>query len=234
MNKINCLIVDDEPPALDILEDFIHKIPFLHLINKCENSMDALDILKNQNIDLLFLDIQMPDISGIQLLKSLPQKPPVILTTAYKEYAIEGFDLDVVDYLLKPIGFERFLKAVNKAGEFLQSKDIAANSTEKEFLFVKADYKLVKIRFEDIIYIESVKDYIKIKTGDKVILTLMRISAIEEKLPSSRFIRVHRSFIVSLNNINTIARHRIVIGDKYIPITSPYREKFYEMIRKFT
>ena len=230
---IRCLIVDDEPLALDILEDFIKKTPSLELVGKYENPIEAIQYLQINTVDLLFLDIKMPDISGIQLLKSLNKKPVVILTTAFKEYAIDGYELDVLDYLLKPIEFERFLRAVNKASEYFNSLE-NKNSTDKGFLFVKADYKLVKIKFEDILYIEAVKDYVKIKTNKSYILTLMSMTGIEEKLPQDTFIRVHRSYIVSLNNINTISRHRIVIGEKYIPISTPYREKFYEIIKGFS
>lgn len=230
---IRCLVVDDEPLALEILEDFIKKTPSLELVGKYENPIEAIQFLQENSIDLLFLDIKMPDISGIQLLKSLNKKPVVILTTAFKEYAIDGFELDVLDYLLKPIEFERFLRSVNKASEYFNSLE-NRNSKDREFLFVKADYKLVKIKFEDILYIEAVKDYVKIKTNKSYVLTLMSMTGIEEKLPSDNFIRVHRSYIVSLNNVNTISRHRIIIGEKYIPISTPYRERFYEIIKGFS
>ncbi len=230
---IRCLIVDDEPLALDILEDFINKTPSLQLIGKYENPIEAIQFLQTNDIDLLFLDIKMPDISGIQLLKSLNKKPVVILTTAFKEYAIDGYELDVLDYLLKPIEFERFLRAVNKASEYFNSLE-NRNSKDRDFLFVKADYKLVKIKFNDILFIEAVKDYVKIKTEKSYVLTLMSMAGIEEKLPPDNFIRVHRSYIVSLNNVNTISRHRIIIGDKYIPISTPYRDKFYDLIKGFS
>ncbi len=233
MNHINCIIVDDEPLALDILQDYISKVTILKLAGRCETAVEALQIMQDQDIQLLFLDINMPDISGIQFLRSLKNKPAVILTTAFREYAIEGFDLEVLDYLLKPIEFDRFLKAVNKANDYIRQRN-TSNPSDHDFLFVRADYKLVKIKFDDILYVEAVKDYIKIRTGKTQVLTLMSMSSIEEKLPEENFIRVHRSYIISLSGITSISRHRILIDDKYIPVSTPYREKFYEVIRHFS
>ncbi|HPS63052.1 MAG TPA: DNA-binding response regulator, partial [Bacteroidales bacterium] len=193
--KIRCLAVDDEILALDLLGDNIAKVPFLELVKSCGSAMEALDILRTGDIDLLFLDIQMPDISGIQLLRSLPQKPLVIMTTAFSNYATEGFDLDVIDYLLKPYSFERFMKAVNKAYEYLDLRERAsAQPGSKEvmaapgYLFVKADYRLYKIELDDILYVEGLKDYVKIVTPGKPILSQISMKALEEKLPAGEFI----------------------------------------------
>ncbi|MEI7500117.1 MAG: LytTR family DNA-binding domain-containing protein [Bacteroidota bacterium] len=234
---IRCLAIDDEMLALELIEDNIKKVPFLELVQTCRSSMEAMEILRTRPIDLLFLDIQMPDISGIQLLKSLHHKPIVILTTAFSNYATEGFDLDVIDYLLKPYSFERFLKAVNKVREYIDLRDRASNqSNAKEsvsssnFLFVKADYKLYKINLNDIQYIEGLKDYVKIYVNEKPIVTQMSMKALEEKLPPRDFIRVHRSFIVAFNKIDFIQKQMLTIGKKEIPVSEHYRDQLFKII----
>ena len=235
--KIRCLIVDDEMLARDLLEDNIKKIPFLELVQTCKSAMDAMEVLRSQSVDLIFLDIQMPDISGVQLLKSLHHKPLVIFTTAFSKYATEGFDLDVIDYLLKPYSFERFLKAVNKVHEYMGLRDRAAlQSNPREvvaspnYLFVKADYKLYKINLKDILYIEGLKDYVKIYAGEKPVVTQISMKALEEKLPSQDFIRVHRSFIVAFNKIDFVQKHMLTIGKKEIPISEHYRDPLFKII----
>jgi DNA-binding LytR/AlgR family response regulator len=234
MNRINCLIVDDEPAALEVLEHFIGKVFFLHLIKKCQHAIEAMQILEENKIDLLFLDINMPDIDGLQLLNSIKSKPLVIFTTGYKEYALNGYDFDIVDFLLKPFDFERFLRAVNKANNQIakSSRLPVTHQKSQQFIFVKADYKLVKINLDDILFVEGLKDYIKIYTKQKLILTLMSMTAIEEKLPPDEFFRLHRSYIISLSKIDSVSRHRVIIGEKFIPISVPYREKFYLIIDK--
>jgi len=234
---IRCIAVDDESLALDLIEDDIRKVSFLQLVKKCRSGLDALDVLQSEKIDLLFLDIQMPDISGIQFLKSLPHKPLVIFTTAYEKYALEGFELDVIDYLLKPYSFERFLKAVNKAQEHLSilEKNLAQHAAEEisfssQFIFVKSDYKLVKIEIAEIQYIESLKDYVKIVVGEKPVVTLSSMKSIEEKLVAPDFIRVHRSFMVNLRKIRYIHRNFVMVGDKEIPIGDNYKENFLQVI----
>jgi DNA-binding LytR/AlgR family response regulator len=236
---IRCIAIDDEKLALDLIEDDILKVPFLQLVKKCRNGVEALDVLQTEKIDLLFLDIQMPDISGIQFLKSLTHKPLVIFTTAYEKYALEGFELDVVDYLLKPYSFERFLKAVNKAQEHLSilNKNSDQPVTEEisfsnQFIFVKSDYKLVKIEISEIQYVESLKDYVKIVAGDKPIVTLSSMKAIEEKLVTPDFIRVHRGFIVNIRKIQYIHRNFVKVGDKEIPIGDNYKENFLQIINQ--
>jgi DNA-binding LytR/AlgR family response regulator len=234
---IRCLAIDDEILALDLLEDNIKKVPFLELVRTCRSAMEAIDVLRNQPVDLLFLDIQMPDISGIQLLKSLHRRPMVIFTTAFSKYATDGYDLDVLDYLLKPYSFERFLKAVNKVHEHMEMHDRALHQTGvKEipaapgFLFVKADYKLYKINLKDILYVEGLKDYVKIYAGERPIVTQMSMKGLEEKLPSRDFIRVHRSFIVAFNKIDYIQKHMLTIGKKEIPISEHYRDQLFKII----
>jgi DNA-binding LytR/AlgR family response regulator len=235
--NIRCLAIDDEMLALDLLEDNIKKVPFLELVQTCRSAMEAMEVLRNQPVDLLFLDIQMPDISGIQLIRSLHHKPLVIFTTAFSKYAADGFDLDVIDYLLKPYSFERFLKAVNKVHEYMDVRDRAASQTgNKEvvaspnFLFVRADYKLYKINLKDILYIEGLKDYVKIYVSEKPIVTQMSMKTLEEKLPPHDFIRVHRSFIVAFNKIDYIQKHMLTIGKKEIPISEHYRDELFKII----
>jgi len=236
---IRCIAIDDENLALDLIEDDILKVPFLQLVKKCRNGIEALDVLQTEKIDLLFLDIQMPDISGIQFLKSLKHKPLVIFTTAYDKYALEGFELDVIDYLLKPYSFERFLKAVNKAREYLTilEKNLIHPAAEEirfssQFIFVKSDYKLVKIEIAEIQYIESLKDYIKIVVGGKPVMTLSSMKAIEEKLVAPDFMRVHRSFMVNIRKIRYIQRNFVMVGDKEIPIGDNYKDSFLQVINQ--
>jgi len=234
MNRINCLIVDDEPAALEVLEHFIGRVYFLNLVKKCQNAIEAMQILEENQIDLLFLDINMPDVNGIQFLKSIITRPAIIFTTGYREYALEGYEHDVIDFLLKPFDFERFLKAVNKANNLISKtiKQPVALKKPLQFIFIKADYKLLKINVDDILFVEGLKDYIKIYTKQKLFLTLMSMTSIEEKLPAEEFFRVHRSYIISLNKIDSVSRHRVIIGEKFVPISVPYRERFYRIIDK--
>jgi len=232
---INCLAIDDEPLALDLVEDNIRKVPFLNLVKRCKNAMEAIEIIQKEKIDLIFLDIEMPGITGINFLKTFNNRPMVIFITAYEKYALESFELDVLDYLLKPVSFERFLKAVNKAHEYYTFNNKISNTkptTENRCIFVKADYKIIKINIDDILYIEGLKDYIKIYTGPKPILTLSSLKAIEEKLPSEEFIRVHKSFIISVNKIDSVNKSRVVIGSKEIPISDFYRDEIFKFIQK--
>ena len=236
---IRCIAIDDEALALDLIEDNIRKVPFLELVKRCKSAFEAMEFLQNEKIDILFLDIQMPDITGIQFLKSLQNRPLVIFTTAYEKYALEGFELDVIDYLLKPFSFDRFLKAVTRARDYLHLKETASsqettneNKSTADFIFVKADYKLVKIDFNEILYIEGLKDYIKIYTGGKPVLTLMSLKSLEEKLPSEDFVRVHRSYIVAVKKIQFIQRNFIHIGDKEIPVSDNYKEQLLTIINQ--
>ncbi len=233
---MNCIIVDDEPLAIDLLEDFISKIPFLNLLKKCKNAFEAIEVINKNKVDLIFLDINMPKLSGVQLAAGLEKDPMIIFTTAHTEYAVESYNLNAVDYLLKPFTFDRFFKAVNKAYTLFNQRTIKQseeleNTEIKDFIFVQADYSSVKILLNDILYIEGLKDYLKIHVIDKKpILTLMTLKAMEEKLPENKFIRVHRSFIVSIAKIESIQRNRIKIGEELIPVGDFYKESFNRAI----
>lgn len=234
---MNCIIIDDEPLALELLEDFITKVPFLKLIASCSNAFEAANVLQEHKIDLIFTDIEMPDFSGIDFIKSLDTKPMFIFTTAYSHYAVEGFNLNAIDYLVKPIPFHRFLKAATRAQNLLKLKieeevTISSNKeTAPQFIFVKSEYENLKINLDDIKYIESLKDYIKIHTHkEKPILTLSSLKSFEEKLGKLNFIRVHKSYIVSLKHIYSVQRNRIIIDDHWIPIGLNYRDDFIKKI----
>ena len=235
---IRCLAVDDEPLALDIIESYISKLPFLQLVKTCSSATEAMQVLQEQPVDLMFLDIEMPELTGIQFLNILKHQPLIIFTTAYPEYALEGFNHNTVDYLLKPIPFDRFLKAVTKAQERLQgaakgtevNQNSQHNGHEQDFLFVKADYKTIRVDFKDILWIEGLKDYIIIQTKDQKIVTLLSMNKMMDKLPATKFLRVHRSFIVSLQKIDSIEKSRIRIGTKEIPIGEVYKEDFMKWV----
>jgi DNA-binding LytR/AlgR family response regulator len=231
---MTCIAVDDEPLALDLLEDNIKKIPFLKLLKRCSNAIEANHFLQENPVDLLFLDIQMPGISGIQFLNGLSKTAPlVIFITAYEKYAIESYNLDVVDYLLKPVSFERFLKGVNKAYEqYNFRKSPVQAGVHPDFLFVNSEYNLVKIDIQDIVYVEGLKDYIKIflLSSPRPVITRMSMKAMEEKLPSDQFLRVHKSFIVSLKKIISIRKGRINLMKTQIPISDHYKENLYRIV----
>ncbi|GAB2998494.1 LytTR family DNA-binding domain-containing protein [uncultured Cyclobacterium sp.] len=234
--KISCLIVDDEPMALNLVESYVNKTPFLDLKGKCSSAIEAMEFLKSTPVDLLFLDIQMPDLTGIEFSKMLPKDTRVIFTTAFDEYALEGFKVEALDYLLKPFDYAEFLAAANKASTWfnlVRGKQTAPEQVENnEFLFVKSEYKQVKIKLSEVLYFEGLKDYIKIwqKDQSKPILTLMSLKSLEDELPESQFMRVHRSFIVSLNNINVIERSQILINDQRITVSDQYKPKFLAFI----
>lgn len=236
--KYKCLIVDDEPLALDVLESYIHKVPNIQLAARCGNAIEALTQLRKHDISILFLDIQMPEITGLEFFRSLKNPPLVIFTTAFSEYAVDGFNLDAVDYLLKPISFDRFLKALNKATTILtqgkQPKENAVIKTENEsdFIFVKSDKKIVKIGLDEILYIEGLKDYVMIFTPAGRVITLQTMKNLEEKLPSDKFIRIHRSFIISLNKVKSITGNSVDINGKLIPIGKLYRDPFMKVVEK--
>jgi DNA-binding LytR/AlgR family response regulator len=230
---ITCLAIDDETPALDILEDNIRRIPFLQLMGKCKNAYAAMETMQTQGpIDLLFLDIEMPGISGLSFLKSLPNKPMVIFITAYRNYAVEGFELDVLDYLVKPVAFDRFLRAAGKALEYQGFKQKDGGPLFPEYLFVHTEYQLTKIMLPEITYIEGLRNYIRIhfSTNAKPILSKLSLKAIEEKLPPARFARVHKSFIVSMDKIDSIRNDIIRIGLRDIPISKSCRDEFFKKI----
>ncbi len=236
---IRCLIVDDEPLALHILEDYMLKVPFLQLIKSTTNPIEALTLVQEGNVDLVFLDVQMPELTGIQFLRIANGRAKVILTTAYPEYALEGYELDVIDYLLKPIAFDRFFKSVQKAQGVLQpaAKPVQPETSQQkqqdflsDFIFVKTEHKIQKVYLNDILFIEGLKDYISIFTAAERIITLQNMKKMEDALPVKNFIRVHKSYIVSINKIDSIERSRIFIGDKIIPVGDTYREEFFKIV----
>ena len=236
--KYNCLIVDDERPALKLLKAYISKIPHLELVASCENALEAISALQKYQVDLLFLDIQMPDLTGLELLKVLKEKPQVVLTTAYRDYAVESFELDVTDYLVKPFSFERFVQAVNKATEQINLKKspiqvIENQSVEikKDHFFVRTNYKMEKVKFDEILYIESMREYISIHIPSRRFVIHKTMNNMVEELPNEHFMRVHRSFIVGLNHIESINGNMIVMGEKNIPIGASYRKAFFEQVR---
>jgi DNA-binding LytR/AlgR family response regulator len=229
---MTCLAIDDEPLALELIEDNVRKISFLKLMKKCSTALEANAFLQQYPVDLLFLDIQMPGLSGIQFLRGLSAPAPlVIFITAYEKYALDGYSLDVVDYLLKPVSFERFLKAVNKAHEKYKSR-IANQPAAVDYLFVNAEYNLVRIDFNDIAYIEGLRDYVKIFlfSASRPVITRLSMKTLEETLPSNNFVRVHKSFIVSLNKITSIRKARISILKAQIPISEHFKENIYRKI----
>ena len=236
---IRCLVVDDEPLALHILEDYISKMPFLSLVKATTNPIEALQLVQEGGIDLVFLDVQMPELTGIQFLRIANGKSKVILTTAYSQYALEGYELDVIDYLLKPIAFDRFFKSVQKAQTIIQpsAKPEAKQETStpqndflSDFIFVKTEHKIQKVYLNDILFIEGLKDYISIFTPAERIITLQNMKKMEDALPEKHFIRVHKSYIVSINKIDSIERSRIFIGDKIIPVGDTYRDEFFKIV----
>ena len=234
--KLKCLIVEDEPLARNLLVEYVKKVSYLELTDACSNPLIALEVLRNHPIDLMFLDIQMPEITGISLLRSLQKKPLVILTTAYSEYALESYDLDVVDYLLKPVTFDRFLKAVDKASQRISPQtstpDQPPGGKQEPFVFVKDGTKLVRINYDDILFVEGLKDYVTIVTKTQKIVSLQRLKTLETQLPADQFIRIHHSYIVSLKALDTIHKSEVQIGTHVIPISESYKKSFRDFIEK--
>jgi two-component system, LytTR family, response regulator len=231
--EINCIAIDDEPLALSKLEGFIDRIPGLQLCRTFDNSIEAMAWLRDNQTDLIFLDIQMELLTGIQFLEATGTTSKIIITSAYDQYAIKGFELNVADYLLKPFSFQRFVQAVNKVMDLCSQNrnNGIANTAGEGFIFVKTEYRLERVDIDQILYIEGMKDYLRIVCRDKKIMTLQSFSKLEESLPSRKFCRVHKSFIVSLDKIKSIERNVIVIADKRIPVSNTYRESFFSRIR---
>ena len=227
---MRCIAVDDEKWALDLLVDNIRHVPYLELAGRCKNAREASEILHREKIDLMFMDVQMPGLSGLQFIETLPEPPLVILVTAYEQYALEGFNLSVVDYLVKPVPLERFIKACNKAKQLFDMKQAKPAATATDHFFANVEYSLVKIVFDDITHIEGLKDYVSIFTPSERVITLQNMKKLEEALPTGRFARVHKSYIVAIDKIESIERSRIQIGDKIIPIGDTYRDSFYKLI----
>lgn len=233
---ITAIAIDDEPLALQLVTGYIGKTPSLKLLGGFDNPVDAAEFLADTAVDLIFVDIQMPDLSGIEFTRLLEKGPKVIFTTAFEKYALEGYKLEIVDYLLKPFSYDEFLTAVQKVQKLLRLEQKAGVKVDanNEFLFLKSDYKIKRINFNDILYIEGLKDYVKVYTQNnaKPLLSLTSLKLLESKLPESRFMRVHRSFIVNLEKIDTIERSRIVFGKEYIPVSDQYKDKFQEYVSK--
>ncbi len=239
--KINCIAIDDEPLALDIIKAYCSKIPFLNLEGTFSNAIDTLEYLRHNTVDLMFLDIQMEELTGIQLLNSLKNKPLVIFTTAYDQYALQGYDLDVLDYLLKPIPFERFVKATNKALEQILKMSVPTVSAKYEkpvmintntFFFVKTETRIEKVNAAEVLYVEGMGDYWRIVTKTRRIMTLMNAKGIEEILHEPGFCRVHKSFFVAVDKIEFVERKQIKIGEILIPVSDTYQKNFFELIEK--
>lgn len=240
MKKIKCLVVDDEALARKLLQTYIERIPYLELVAACKNPVEASGFLQSATIDLMFLDIQMPQISGLDFLKTLAKRPLVIFTTAYEKYALEGYVLDVVDYLLKPFGFDRFFQAVNKASARLnigiESAPISPNSfemateIEKDFLLVKSEHRIHRLKYKDILYIQSMQSYVSYYTEKERILSLNTMKKLEVELPSHQFIRIHKSYIIAIEKIEVLEGNQIVIGKVKLPIGASYREEVMKRI----
>jgi len=238
--KITCIAIDDEPLALDIIRDYCAKISFLDLVQTFESALESIEYIRKNKIDLIFLDIQMEELTGIQLLNALKSKPYVIFTTAYENYAIQGFELDVVDYMLKPISFERFIKGVNKVYERMQidtgpsavMEPSRPRQPESNFFFVKTETRMERIESNDVLYVEGMGDYWRIVTRTRRIMTLMNAKKLEEVLHEPQFCRVHKSFFVALDKIESIERNRIKIGDKYIPVSETYHKTFFDLVER--
>ena len=243
MNPLRCIAVDDEPLALGLVAAFIDKTPFLTLTGRYSSAVEALEVIHQEEIDIIFLDIQMPDLTGIELARVIEKSgtpgPRIIFTTAFNQYALDGFRVDALDYLLKPFNYEEFLRAASKAKAYVEllQKASVANVVEikDEYLFLKVEYQLVRIAYEDILYMEGLKDYVKVhlKSDTKPVLSLTSLKALEEKLPSARFMRVHRSFIVNLDKIGAVTRNTIQIGSTTIPVSDQYKEVFSQFLSKW-
>ncbi len=233
---IKCALVDDEPLALDLLESYVKKTPFLQLVGKYPSALAAMKALHDQPIDLLFLDIQMPELSGLEFSQMIRPETRIVFTTAFSQYALEGFRANALDYLLKPISYKDFLEAADRALRWFELKENASSTTdiENECIYVKSDYKLVQIKLKEILYVEGLKDYVKIyvENEPKAILSLMSMKMMEERLPSSHFIRVHRSFIVQKSKIKVVDRGRIVFGKEYIPVSDSYKQELLQFLNE--
>ncbi len=232
---LNCAIIDDEPLAVDLLSSYVNKTPFLNLTGGYNSAIAAIKDLKANPVDLIFLDIQMPELSGIEFAKILPKNTKIVFTTAFSKYAAEGYDVDALYYLLKPISYEDFLKAANKALKWFEEREQPECGSQDRFVFVKSDYKLQRIAFDDILYIEGVKDYVRITmTNGNKVMSLMNLKKLEDRLPSPEFMRIHRSYIVHMNKIEVVDRLRVVFGTTYIPISDSYKDSVMAYIDRHT
>jgi DNA-binding LytR/AlgR family response regulator len=235
---MKCVIIDDEPLAVDLIKEFVNKVDSLELVNTFTNAIDAISIINQSNVDFIFLDIEMPHFSGIDFINAIEKKPLIIFTTAYSNYAVEGFNLGAVDYLVKPIPFHRFLKSVLRAQQIFNPLNSPANTNlvttpeiEQDFMFVRAEYENVKLNFSDILFIEGLKDYVKIYTTDnKYTLTLISLIKLENSLSPKGFARIHRSYIINIKHVKSIQKNKVIIAEKRIPISESYKKSFFEKI----
>lgn len=235
MNRMRCIITDDEPPALLLLEKYVMQTPFLELAAKCTHALECMEYVRSGKVDLLYMDIQMPGINGIEFASTLPKDTRVIFTTAFEKYAVQGYKVDALDYLLKPFNYDEFLKASLKALDWYEGKNIQpAVSTGSEFIFVRSEYRQVKIMLDDIYCIEGQKDYVKIyiRNEDRPVMTLMSMRSLEEKLPAGKFMRIHRSYIIALDKIESVERSQVVICNMRITVADQYKNEFQEFIAK--
>ena len=232
--KLRCVIVDDEPLAIEVIDNYLDRVGQMEVVGRCANALEALEILRREPVDLLFLDIQMPKITGIDFIKTIQSPPKVIFTTAYRDYALDSYDLDAVDYLLKPIAFERFLKAISKVSKNMTNQVLPPSPTsqanEQPFMYLKAEKKMIKVNLNDILYIESLKDYVRVKTATKEVITHQKISYLEEKLPEDCFLRIHRSFMVAINKIESYSATTIEVPGKVLPIGRNYKTQVLESL----
>lgn len=230
---LRAIAVDDEPLALEVIQRFADKIPSLDLLKSFQNPIEASEFLREESVDLIFLDIQMPDLTGMQFIQTLAERPLIIFTTAYSEYAVDSYEMDAVDYLLKPVLFDRFYKAVNKAllqKQAIEALEESGSENGKDFLFIKSDTRFFRVNLSDILFIEGMRDYIAVHTPKQRILTLMSMTNMLKKLPEDRFMRVHKSYIIGLDHIMLIQHNRVIINDKEIPISSSYKESFLKFV----
>jgi two-component system LytT family response regulator len=229
---LKCMLIDDEPLAVQLLADYIEKTDSVELAQSFTDPIQALHFVQENPVDLIFLDVQMPELTGIQLMKILKQRYPVILTTAYEQYALDGFEHNVVDYLLKPISYDRFFRAVQKVAQNRPAGPEAIEDAPRDFIFVKSEYRVVKIDLKDIFFLEGLSDYVAIHLADRKILTLENMKHFEQILPADQFIRVHKSYLIAFSKIDFIERNRVVIGKKWIPVSDTYKKAFWERIKK--
>jgi len=233
--KINCIVIDDELPAIEQMEEYISRIPFLDLLGSFDNAIEPINFLKSNKVDLIFLDIEMEGFTGLQLIKTLQHKPKIILTTAYDQYAIEAFELNVSDYLLKPFSFERFMKSIDKIYDSyigIKNSDINEPQYKRDYFFVKTEFRMQRVDFKDILFVEGMSEYLRINTTKEKIMTLQNFKSIEDSLPAENFVRVHKSFLVAIDKIDSVEKNRIKIGEKFIPISNTYKDAFYMILNK--
>lgn len=231
---LNCVIIDDEPLAAELLASYVEKVDFLHLQGAFNSATEAIKTVREKKIDLIFLDIQMPELSGLEFARIIDEETRIVFTTAFSQYAIDGYKVNALDYLLKPISFERFMEVANKALSWFESRNRMLSMKNDRFIFIKSEYKLQKVDFDDILYVEGVKDYVKFYLKDGNVMSLMNMKKVEEFLPKPEFMRIHRSYIVHMSKVDMIDRFRFVIGSEYLPVSESYKETVQKYIEDHT